>query len=278
MAERTDLGQALRALRKDKGLTEVELAKQVGITQTSVWRYEAGKRLPPPDLLERMADALGASKRLKRDLLEQLHGAQTQLESVRAIAQRGLGRRQGEIARIEAKATHIRSFQAAVVPGLLQTPDYARRIFEEPEQVGFGTRVEDVARALAVRLDRQTVLHDRDKRFGFVVTEAVLLWPRGDTREMLAQLDRLQTVSELGNVDLAILPLGVRPPLSPLNSFTIYDEDLVHIQTLTTQLAVHDPSDIALYIRAHEAFRAAALSGPDAQELLASVAARLREP
>lgn len=277
MAERLSLGQALRALRKDNGLTEVELAQQVGITQTSIWRYETDKRLPRAELLEKVAEALGASKRVRRELLDQLHGAQTQLQSVRAIAQRGLGRRQGEIARIEARATEIRSFQAAVVPGLLQTPDYARRIFEEVQDVGFAPQTQDVARALAVRLDRQTVLHDTSKRFRFVVTEAVLRWLRGDTREMLAQFDRLQAVSELRNVDLAILPLDVRPPLSPINSFTVYDEDLVHVETLTEQLAIHDPSDVALYARAHEAFRGAALSGPDARNLLQSIAARLRQ-
>jgi transcriptional regulator with XRE-family HTH domain len=278
MAEGLSLGQALRALRRDKGLTEVELAERVGITQTSIWRYETDKRLPPTQLLEKIAEALGSSNRVRRELVDQLHSAQTQLQSVRAIAQRGLGRRQGEIARIEARATEIRSFQAAVVPGLLQIPDYARRIFEEAQDVGFAPQTQDVARALAVRLDRQTVLHDMSKRFRFVLTEAVLRWPRGDTQEMLAQLDRLQAVSELRNVDLAILPLDVRPPLSPINSFTIYDEDLVHVETLTEQVAIRDPSDVARYARAHEAFRGAALSGPDGRMLLESVAARLRQP
>src|SRR2546421_10562911 len=158
--EPLDLGPAFRALRKDRGLTEVELARQVGITQTSVWRYEASKRLPPAELLEKMADALGVSKRVKRQLLEQLHGARTDVESARVIGQRGLGRRQGEIARMEAKATQIRNFQASVVPGLLQTPGYARTLFEELDEVGLGARREEVARALAVRLDRQTILHD----------------------------------------------------------------------------------------------------------------------
>lgn len=273
MPQRAALGQALRELRRAKGLTGVELAREVGVTQVSVSRYESGERLPPLGLLEKMADALGVSKRLKRELLDQLHRAQTELESARAIAQRGLGRRQEEIARIEAKATYMRNFQAAVVPGLLQTRDYARSIFERAIA---GTRPEDVARALVVRLDRQAVLHDPSKRFGFVIMEAVLLSPRGGTPGMLAQLDRIQTVSEFPNVDLAILPLGVEPPHNPINSFGICDEDLVLVETLTEQLAIRDPADIALYIKAYEAFRAAALSGSEAVEKLESVAARLR--
>lgn len=274
MPEQLDLGQVLRALRKDKGLTAVELAQRVGVTQTAISRYEVGARRPSPELLEKLADALGASKRVRLQLLELLHSAQTELKSLRSIAQRGLRRRQEEIARIEARAKQSRNFQAAVVPGLLQTPAYARRMFEE---VGLGTSAQDVAQALNVRLDRQTVLHDPGKRFGFVITEAVLLWPRGDIPEMLAQLDRLQAVMEFPNVDLAILPLGVTPPRSPINSFDVFDENLVLIETLTEQLAVSDPADVALYIKAYEAFRNAALSGPEARELFASVAARLRQ-
>src|SRR5437763_415687 len=172
-------------------------------------------------------------------------------------AGRGLRRRQEEIARIEAKTGHLRNFQAAVVPGLLQTPNYARKMFEE---VGLDTRAQDVSRALAVRLDRQAILHDPDRRLGFVITEAVLLWPRGEIPEMLAQLDRLQAVSELPTVDLALLPLGLSPPYSPINSFDIYDDKLVLIETLTEQLAVRDSSDLAMYLKAYEAFRESALS------------------
>jgi hypothetical protein len=145
------------------------------------------------------------------------------------------------------------------------------------EEVGLGTTVEEVARALAVRLDRQAVLHNPAKRFGFVISEAVLLWPRGGVPEMLAQLDRLQTVSDLPNVDLAVLPLGVEPPQSPLNSFDIYDEALVLVETLTEQLAIRDPEDIRLYVRAWEDFRAASVSGAEARERFASAAARLRQ-
>ena len=273
MPEGAALGQALRILRADKGLTAVELAQRVGVTQTAISRYEIGTRRPSPETLERIADALGASKRVKQKLEDQLHSEQTELQSIRVIARRGLRRRQEEIARIEAKTGHLRNFQAAVVPGLLQTPNYARKMFEE---VGLDTRAQDVSRALAVRLDRQAILHDPDRRFGFVITEAVLLWPRGGIPEMLAQLDRLQAVSELPTVDLAILPLGISPPYSPINSFDIYDEKLVLIETLTEQLAVRDSSDLAMYVKAYEAFRESALSGPDARRLFESVAARLR--
>lgn len=274
MSERADLGQALRALRMQTGLTEGQLAGKLGITQTSVSRYEVGTRLPTFEMLDRIADALGVPKRVRQQLLEQLHGAQTQVRSARSIAQRGLGRRQGEIARTEAQAKHIRNFQAALVPGLLQTPNYARRIFEGG---GRAKSAEDLARALAARLDRQAILHDSEKRFGFVILEAVLLLPRGSIQDMLAQLDRLQSVSELPNVDLAVLPLGVEPPRSPINSFDIYDDDLVHVETLTEQLALRDPSDVALYVKAYEAFRDAAVSGPAARELFDSAAARLRQ-
>jgi transcriptional regulator with XRE-family HTH domain len=268
-----DLGQALRILRADKGLTAAELAERVGVTQTAISRYELGTRRPSPETLERIADALGASKRVKQKLVDQLHGEQIELQSIRAIARRGLRRRQEEIARVEAKTRHLRNFQAAVIPGLLQTPGYARKMFEE---VGLDTHTQDVGRALAVRLDRQAILHDPNRRFGFVITEAVLLWPREGVPEMLAQLDRLQVVSELPTVDLAILPLGITPPYSPINSFDIYDDKLVLIETLTEQLAVRDSSDVASYVGAYEAFRQSALSGPDATRLFESVAARLR--
>lgn len=274
MTERADLGKALHDLRTARGLTGVELAKLVGVAQTSISRYELGVRLPTAEMLERIADALGASKRLKGQLLGQLHEALTQVRSVRAMARRGLRRRQEEVARQEAGVQNLRIFQPALIPGLLQTPDYARRIFES---VAERTGARDIPQALAARLDRQAILYEPTRQFGFVITEAVLRWPRGGVSTMLGQLDRIQSVMALPNVDLAIVPLDVEPPQTPLTAFVLYDQDLVVIETLTEELALRDPTDVALYAKAYEAFRQAAVSGAEVHSLLASVAADLRQ-
>ena len=108
------------------------------------------------------------------------------------------GHAQAEAARREQAATRVRNYQDEVIPGLLQTPEYARAYFE----IG---RTTDVEAAVAC-IERQKVLRVAGRRFVFLIAERVLSWPVGGAEVLAEQRDRIVSLSRLPSVELAVLP------------------------------------------------------------------------
>ncbi|HYY78505.1 MAG TPA: DUF5753 domain-containing protein, partial [Actinomycetes bacterium] len=154
--------------------------------------------------------------------------------------------------------TAIRTFQPTMVPGLLQIADYARRVMSQ----GNPSEQADIAQAVAQRLERQTILYDESKAFEFIITEAALRWRPGPPRLMRAQYDRLVSVASLPNVELGIIPLEIEAPDAYLHPFVIFelgDDPLVTVETLSAQMQVNDPQEVAVYRRTLDRYRRAAL-------------------
>ena len=88
---------------------------------------------------------------------------------------RGLVRLQEDSLELEASASTILNFQIASIPGLLQVPEYARRVFAAGHPAG----QVDIAAAVAVRMNRQVILYDDSKHLEFVLAEAAVRWRPG---------------------------------------------------------------------------------------------------
>jgi hypothetical protein len=181
-----------------------------------------------------------------------------------------LASHQKQFGELEAAAQLIRGFQPTVVPGLLQTAEYARQVFLRS---GLGGTTAELAAAVRARLDRQAVLFDPSKRFVFLLTESALRTRICPESVMTVQLDRIGTLGSLENVTIGYLPATVELDVVPLNGFTIYDDRVVFAETLSTELILRDDRDIAVHIDAFERLMAAALVGPAAIEALRAVSA-----
>lgn len=257
-------------MRQGKGLTGPELARRAGVGQATISRIETGKVVPSLETLQKLLDGLEAPRRTRARLLDQLRTLQSELSSWEAVVRTGLRRKQDEVRKLETASSVIRIFQPALVPGLLQTARYAERVLTlAVSRWGGGA---DVPGAVTGRLERQGILMDTSKTFGFVVTEAALRWRIGPADVMVEQLQRLASVSRLPNLDLAVLPLDGEVPAVPLNAFVLFDDRHAIVETFTTELVLRDLRDIAVLLRSFEAFRAAALNGDAARDLLERVA------
>lgn len=181
----------------------------------------------------------------------------------------GMKRKQEQVRRLEARAGEIRVFQPAMIPGLLQTAAYVRHVFREVSEARGAT---DIDEAVAARIERQKILLDDTKRFGFVVTEGALRWAYVSPEVMAAQLEHMASLSRLANIDLAVIPLMAPVPIVPENPFVIFDSGLVTVETFASELVLRDPHDIALYLRAFETLRTCAIVADAARTLLAEVA------
>jgi len=113
-----------------------------------------------------------------------------------------------------AEARIVRHYEVAWVPGLLQTPAYARHVFAESASL-HGDEAQDVDATVTARLARQQHLYDPGKRFEFLIREPVLRWRTCPNDVLLAQLDRLNTAADLPNVRLGVIPLDTAIGLTP---------------------------------------------------------------
>jgi transcriptional regulator with XRE-family HTH domain len=236
------------------------------VSQPKISRIENGKSVPTLADIEAWVKATNAKDEEVTELAALLDQIATEARSWRLVNRLGLAPRQQEIAELEQSAHTIRVFQPVMVPGLLQIADYARRVMEMSYTAG-----PDIARAVAVRMERQTILYDQAKQFEFVITEGALRWRPGPPDMMRAQLDRLVSIASLPNVTLSLVPLG-ETPIPLLHPFVIFEmegESLVTAETYSTELQLHDAEDIARYHQVLDQLRAAA--APDAAALISVI-------
>jgi len=203
-----------------------------------------------------------ATRASQDELVELAHLVEevaTQAVSWQALHRLGLSSKQQVIAKLEAKVASIRVFQPVVVPGLLQIPEYARRVME----MGYSGR--DVTpEAVMARLERQRILYDLSKQFEFVITEGALRFTVGPPEVMLAQLDRLSSVAGLPNVELGIIPLAHPAPVPYMHAFEMYGDELVSVETYTAELQVEETHDVARYAQVFSTLRGASQTASEA--------------
>jgi transcriptional regulator with XRE-family HTH domain len=269
-AQRSLLASRLRALRVDAALSGEQLASRLGWSQSKVSKIETGKTRPSNGDVRAWAEATMADAPTLDELLELAERVHTEALSWRVSHSGGLAKRQLEVAEIEARATLVRSFQPAVVPGLLQTAEYARQVLTLADLSG----QRDVPAAVAARLERQTALYDEAKQFQFVLTEAALWWRPGPVSLLLAQLDRVLSVMTLSNVDIRIIPLASEARAFYVNGFLLYEtpeEPLVIVETYTQELLLTGESDLDAYRSLHLRLRESAVAGGEAQVLIEKI-------
>lgn len=277
-SKRQRLGTELRKLRKLAGLNGYQLAEHVGISQSKVSRIEAGSAVPTVREAEAWARAVGASDEVLANLVGLAEAALTEVETWRMALRHGLPHLQAEVQALEANATRIRNFQPSLMPGLLQTAEYARRVFTLADVIGG----QDYAGAVAARMSRQEILFDEDRRFEFLVTEAALRWRPGPSKLLLAQLDRVSSVATLSNVSVGLIPLDAEATAVASHGFAIYgdreegEEPFVRVELIHGEVTVSDPEDVAVYGERFSRLSAAAVFDKDARTLLAKIADDLR--
>lgn len=265
---RQALGLRLRELRRQSGLTGRELAGQLGWPASKISKLENGRQTPTDSDLRVWANATGAEK-VVAELVASLHTLESQHAEWRRQLRGGLRSHQVELARLDEKTKLFRAFESTFIPGLLQTAEYARARFTQSIRV---LKVpNDVDEAVRVRLQRQEILYRSDKRFHFLLTEAVLRYRLCPVEVMLAQLDRLVALSAMRNVRLGIIPFETPYSVAPAHGFWLLDEDLVIVETFSAELNLAQPPEIALYSAIFDRLAAIASYGRDARAVIVRV-------
>ncbi|MFJ7069885.1 helix-turn-helix domain-containing protein [Streptomyces sp. NPDC101115] len=271
-AGRSALGARLRELRAETGLNGKDFAARLGWPASKVSRLQAGKQTPSVADLEAWAAAAGRPEALA-ELKGRLSGLETTYRSWRRQLVAGHRARQEQGIAETAATRLIRGVEVVRVPGLFQTPEYARYVFEQ--NADFRQTPRDVEAAVRARVRRQEALYDPEKRFEFLIYEPALHARTSPVLVHAAQLDRLMGVIGLDTVKLGVVPLGARLRRAPSHGFWIYDRRLVIVETINTEMWLEDESSVELYERAWEWLTESALYGEQAQRLIGRVRAAL---
>src|SRR5580693_10172333 len=256
-------GAELRYYRTRAGLSQKDLASRANVSHDVISKIETGERPPAEDFPPRLdavpdLDTRGALTRLwdhlKKGQKQRLHGWFQ------------------EWADIEAQATVLRWYEPLVVPGLLQTEDYARAILSaRPDG-----NVDDLDEQVAARLARQAVL-DRPNapQLWCVLDEGVLHRAIGGSKVMRSQLYRLAEVAEHTRTTIQVIrAAGVHAGL--LGGFIIADLDarplVAYLETAAKGHVTDSPSAAAHLALSFDRLRAEAESWASSRDLIRKVA------
>lgn len=271
---RAALGIRLRDLRRDAGLSGTELARLAGWQSSKVSKIEHGRQTPSEEDLHVWCERCRALGQLP-DLIAAARSIETQFAEWRRIMRGGSRRRQQASAAAYEKARLFRIYEPAVIPGLLQTREYAVAVLAT--FVDFVRVPDDAEEGADARLARQRVLTHGDRHFYMVLGEQALYTDVGGPDVMAPQLKHLLAAIALPRLRLGIIPTAApyRVPLH--NGFWILDEALAQFDTYSAELSLIRPDEIAIYAQAFERLAALAVYGAEAEAMITQALKRLTQ-
>jgi transcriptional regulator with XRE-family HTH domain len=269
---RRELGALLRTLRLERGLTVEQVAGRLLCSPSKVSRMETGQR--------------GATARDIRDLCD-LYGVASADERARMAKLAAEGKQQGwwqsyeldyfaTYVGLEEATTAMRMYQSTTIPGLLQTPDYARAMCGVLVPEVSAERTEEfveVKRRRQVRLSGESPLP-----LSVILDEAVLHRVVGGPAAMARQLDRLVEATSIYEVTIQVIPYSAGAHAAMDSTFSIMEfadsvPALVYVEGLVGWIYIERPQDVARYEHVFDLLQDSALSPEDSIELIAKVSA-----
>ena len=275
---RKRLGLELRRLREQAGLNCEAVGSQLECSGTRISRIETGRISIRPGDVREMLDIYGVTGSDVTALIQLAREARRKpwWHAYGRIVPNWLETYIG----LETEAARLRDFQPFVVPGLLQTGDYARATLTAAPDAGRGEAIE---RQVALRLERQAILARPDPPDLWVVlSENALRLEVGDGGVMRAQLGRLTDLARRPNITLQILPSQHAAHVYAISPFTILDvpeaadPTVVYVEHLTGGLFLESGDEVWRYGAVLDDLRSQALGTAESADLIARLAAAAR--
>jgi transcriptional regulator with XRE-family HTH domain len=268
---RKALGARLREIRKDAGLTARAFASAAGWHYTKVSKLENGVRTPSQADIRDWCRICGAADQVP-DLIAAARNIETSYAEWRRQLRAGMRRSQAARLPLYERTKLFRLYEPALVPGILQTAQYAAAVIGS--FLAFSQPATDLNEAVAARMEWQKIIYG-EHEFGVVLEEQALRTRVGGPEVMSGQLDRLLAVMSLPQVGLSVIPLGTERVVMPSGGFLIFDNEMVQAETVSAELTVTEPNEVALYARRFALLRQSAVSGRDARSLIHQAMSKL---
>jgi transcriptional regulator with XRE-family HTH domain len=252
-------GAELRRQRVAASLSQDELGRVIMFSGALVGRIEMAERMPSRDFADRCDEALNAGGFFGR---------------FRELVKReAFPTWFGPFVEYEEKASKIHNWDNRLVPGLLQTEDYARAVMRagRPREAP-----ETIERDVAARMDRQAILARQNPPLLWcVIDEAVLRRPVGGAAAMREQIKHLVAVADSVNVVLQVLPLAITEHPGADGSLTILEPTagppVAYAEGWRNERLVESATEVADAVMTFDLIRAAALSRGASLDLVRAI-------
>lgn len=274
---RRRLSAQLRKYREREKLTAAKAGAALGWPQQKISKIESGeqKRLPVAEL-DLLLDLYKVEDPDEREALH---------ECARMAKERGWWSKYkdafpGGLPDFEAEASMIRTYDCQVIPGLLQTPDYAEGILRADRV----RTEEEVSKRVAARLKRQEILNRVDPpSLWAIVDEAALRRVVASPDVMSMQLRHLTHMAARHNVDIQVLPFSAGAHPATVGSFVIMDfphpmdADIGYVETPTSSVFVEEEDELREFVALFGATQGSAMSPAHSVKLVNDVIESLEE-
>lgn len=261
------LGAELRDARKKAGLVLRELSARLDVSHSVVVRWEKGERVPSTESVSAVLAVLGVSSG-ERDRIIAIarEAAEEPVNSV-SVGIAGMAEQLALLMDYEKIATRITDASPILIPGLLQTSDYARAI------IGSGA---DTEGKVAVRLGRRDVISRvrAPVEYTAFVGERALHEP-AEGELMAEQLELVRTLAEQNNVNVRIVPASAGFTVAHAGPFVLMEfekaDPIVHLEHHRSSVFLRDQNDVQAYAAARDDLEKVAMSPEDSHGLIADV-------
>jgi transcriptional regulator with XRE-family HTH domain len=278
---RRRLGGELKRLREARGFKLEDVARQLECSQSKISRLENGKGVPRWRDVRDMLEVYGVTDGDERErLLDWAHDGRAQMWWSRYadVLPSGFD----TYVELEWDASEIYAYESHVVHGLLQTPDYARRVLTAAWRSSYSSA--QIERMVEVRLKRQEALDAvHGLTFHCVLDESALYRVPGSPEILRAQLEHLLEMAGAEHVDIRVLPFTAGLVATSLSSFAKLtfsagiEHGMVYVERPGGAEFLADPAEIALHEVRLATVLDAALDEEQSIPLLRRAAKRISE-
>lgn len=262
------LAAELRRLREEAGLKPEVAAGALNWSRTKLVRIETASLMPKVADVERITETYGKDSTTQAVLLQ----------LTRDIRNRGWWAAYGDVlagsyAELEDAASRIRSWQTEVVPGLLQTEDYARTLIagEYPDSQ------DEIDRRLQARMTRRARLARGDVEFDVLLAEEVLRRLVGGPVAMAQQLGALLEAGDRPNITIRVVPMVPYRPALGLGSLILFqfdaplELDTAYVDTMGGGMYIEDVAQVRRCTTMLDRIADAAMPVEESRELIATI-------
>jgi transcriptional regulator with XRE-family HTH domain len=264
------LGAELRELREAKKLTTREVAKHLDWSASTVSRTENGIRNISSEDVAALLVLYGVPGQERERLLALAR--ESDQPGWWETQHSGLPSQLTALIGFESQATRIVDVQLVLIPGLLQTPEYARSVMTRT-----GVPDNEIENLVATRIGRQVVLSRPDPPdYLAIIDEAVLRRPTGGRAVMAGQLHHVVRMAERSNVTVQVVPFEEGAHEGLAGSFVMLGfakaRSIVHLEHRRSSLFLDEPDDVSPFVSGVDTLRDVAMSPSSSVEFIASIA------
>jgi transcriptional regulator with XRE-family HTH domain len=260
VAAGTELSRSLLALRRAAGLRQMDVVAATGLSQAQLSRIERAQSLPTEEETDQLSRLYQADPRRRAELARLARDARAGIRDSRLVVQRGQTlAMQQRWRRIEGEARVVRSYQPALVLGVLQTAEYASVVLEQPAD-------SDVVQDRIARHRR--LLDEEDQQYVLVHTEGALRLRVGSESVMVDQMRRVRDVSMRPNVRLGVIPESRAVDVVAGTAFHLYDDSAVVVGLEVAAATLTDNSDVQHFRQLFDRLSAMAVWGDEARAVV----------